>query len=177
MKKIKNFLLIMLFNDMVMKTKIKVITMMAVMMSCMSANAQVSVNGIEVFSKLTKNEVFEKFGQPEEYEIQDSGDNGVDEWYHYGENLLHFNENYFIGFSICDKNFVVNLDGLERDVKVGDKLSVLEPLETHYMDWFEKDWYCVCFEDEQVIIKVNNGVITCISFSTDSSMGWYDHEN
>lgn len=47
MKKIKNFLLIMLFNDMVMKTKIKVITMMAVMMSCMSANAQVSVNGIE----------------------------------------------------------------------------------------------------------------------------------
>lgn len=47
MKKIKNFLLIMLFNDMVMKTKIKFITMMAVMMSCMSANAQVSVNGIE----------------------------------------------------------------------------------------------------------------------------------
>ncbi len=74
----------------------------------MSANAQVSVNGIKVFSQLTKNEVFEIFGQPEEYEIQDSGDNGVDEWYHYGENLLHFNENYFIGFSICDKNFVVN---------------------------------------------------------------------
>ena len=73
-RKIKNFLLIMLFNDMVMKTKIKFITMLAVFLSCMSTNAQVSVNGIEVFSKLTKNEVFEIFGQPDEYEIQDSGD-------------------------------------------------------------------------------------------------------
>ena len=162
---------------MIMKTKIKVITMLTVLKSCMSANAQVSVNGIKVFSKLAKNEVFEKFGQPDEYKRQDSGDNGVNEWYHYGENFLTFKENYFIEFTVCDKNFVVNLDGLERDVKVGDKLSVLEPLETHYMDWFEKDWYCVCFEDEQVIIKVNNGVITCISFSTDSSTGWYDHEN
>ena len=32
---------------MVMKTKIKLITMLAVLLSCMSANAQVSVNGIE----------------------------------------------------------------------------------------------------------------------------------
>lgn len=32
---------------MIMKTKIKVITMLTVMMSCMSANAHVSVNGIE----------------------------------------------------------------------------------------------------------------------------------
>ncbi len=32
---------------MIMKTKIKVITMLTVLLSCMSANAQVSVNGIE----------------------------------------------------------------------------------------------------------------------------------
>ena len=113
---------------MIMKTKIKLITMLTVLLSCMSANAQVSVNGIEVFSKLTKNEVFEIFGQPDEYKRQDSGDNGVDERYYYGENMLHFNENFLYEVTICDNRFIVKLYGLERNIAIGDNISALEPL-------------------------------------------------
>ncbi len=172
MKKIKNFLLIMLFNDMVMKTKIKLITMLAVLLSCMSANAQVSVNGIEVFSKLAKNEVFEKFGQPDEYERQDSGDNGVDERYYYGENMLHFNENFLYEVTICDNRFIVKLYGLERNIAVGDKISALEPLIVEKMTWYEKNWYRICYPelDEQVTFEIIDGIITCICFSTTSSL-------
>ncbi len=139
------------------------------MFPCLDSAAQIAVNGVEVFAKMTKSEVIAKFGEPVKYKYYDSQDNGVDEWYYYTESHFHFNNNYFIGFSISDNRFVLTLDGLDRTVVVGDRFSVLAPLDPHYMEWFEKDWYCIVFEDEMVRFLVKNGLIDAIVFSTSSS--------
>ncbi len=107
----------------------------ALMLSVFSANAQIAVNGIEVDTKMTKSEVIAKFGEPDRYSYNynynynDAGMvEGIDEWYLYADSSLHFNNNLFIGFTVCDKNFSVTLGGLDSDITVGDKFSVLSPL-------------------------------------------------
>ena len=130
-----------------------------------AANAQIFVNNVEVFTKMTKEQVIAKFGKPTDYRYYDSQDNGVDEWYHYTDDILMFNDNSFNGFSICSDKFTVRLEGLDSEVKVGDKFSVLEPLKPIYMDWYEKNWYCLYFLDEMVSFEVINGIIQWIDFS------------
>ncbi len=141
---------------------------LSLVLSCIDTNAQIAVNGVNIFSKMTKSEVIAKFGEPTKYKYYDSQDNGVDEWYYYSESHLVFKENYFIEFSISDNRFALTLDGLDRNVAVGDKFSVLAPLDPHYMEWFEKDWYCIVFEDEIVRFLVKNGLIDAIVFVTSS---------
>ena len=152
-----------------MKTTVKIF-LTAVMMSIFSitANAQIWVNGIEKYTKMTKEQVIAKFGEPTKYRYYDSQDNGVDEWYHYTDDILMFNDNSFNGFSICSDKFTVRLEGLDSEVKVGDKFSVLEPLKPVYRDWFEKNWYCVYYYDGDVKIcfEVIDGIIQCITYSS-----------
>ncbi|MDE5889874.1 MAG: hypothetical protein K2H10_02545, partial [Bacteroidales bacterium] len=105
---------------------------------------------------------------PDRYEYYDSGDNGVDEWYYYAGSHLAFNDNCFIGFSITDSKYTITLYGLEPNVRVDDEFSVIAPLNPHYMDWYEKDWYCVVYFDEQVCFLVKDGLIKCVTFSTSS---------
>ncbi len=131
-----------------------------------AANAQIFVNNVEVFTKMTKEQVITKFGEPANYKYYDSQDNGVDERYFYDGTMLHFNDESFNGFSIKDSRFKVRLEGLDSEVKVGDKFSVLEPLKPVYMDWFDKNWYCVYFWDEMVCFEVIDGVIQCMTYSS-----------
>ena len=132
-----------------------------------AANAQIWVEGVNIFTKMTKEQVITKFGEPANYKYYDSQDNGVDERYFYDGTMLHFNDESFNGFSIKDSRFKVRLEGLDSEVKVGDKFSILEPLKPVYMDWFEKNWYCVYYYDGDVKIRfeVIDGIIQCIVFS------------
>ena len=139
----------------------------ALVLSVFSAKAQIAVNGVEVDTKMTKSEVIAKFGEPDKYLYQDSGDNGVNEWYHYGETHFVFKDEYFIEFTVCDKNFSVTLGGLDSDITVGDKFSVLSPLDLKKMDrpWHEKDLYCVYYYDDRVCFKKKDGLIEYIYYS------------
>ena len=151
-----------------MKTTVKIfLTAATISIFSIAANAQIWVNGIEKYTKMTKEQVIAKFGEPTNYRYYDSQDNGVDERYFYNGSMLHFNDESFNGFSIKDSRFKVRLEGLDSEVKVGDKFSILEPLKPVYMDWFEKNWYCVYYYDGDVKIRfeVIDGIIQCIVFS------------
>ena len=150
-----------------MKTTVKIFLTAAIMsIFSIAADAQIWVNGVDVFTtKMTKEEVIAKFGEPTYYRYYDSQDNGVDEWYHYTDDILMFNDNSFNGFSICSNRFKVRLEGLDCDVKVGDKFSILDPLKPIYMDRFDKNWYCVYYYEEKVRFEVIDGIIQCIVFS------------
>ncbi len=151
-----------------MKTSVKIfLTAATISIFSIAANAQIWVNGIEKYTKMTKEQVIAKFGEPTNYRYYDSQDNGVDERYFYNGSMLHFNDESFNGFSIKDSRFKVRLEGLDSEVKVGDKFSILEPLKPVYMDWFEKNWYCVYYYDGDVKIRfeVIDGIIQCIVFS------------
>ena len=89
-----------------MKIRITMVMFVALMLSVFSAKAQIAVNGVEVDTKMTKSEVIAKFGEPDKYLYQDSGDNGVNEWYHYGKTHFVFKDEYFIEFTVCDKIFL-----------------------------------------------------------------------
>ena len=148
-----------------MKTRITMVMFVALVLSVFSAKAQIAVNGVEVDTKMTKSEVIAKFGKPDRYSYNDAGMvEGIDEWYLYADSSLHFNNNLFIGFTVCDKNFSVTLGGLDSDITVGDKFSVLSPLNLIEMDWYEKDWYCVYYNDVKVSFEVKDGIITCIDY-------------
>ena len=152
-----------------MRTTVKIIMTAAIMtIFSIASNAQICVNGIEVFTKMTKEEVIAKFGEPINYEYYDSKDNGVDEWYYYDKIMLHFNDESFDGFSIKNNRFKVSLEGLDCDVTVGDKFSILEPLKPVYMDWFGENWYSVYYYngDTKICFEVIDGIIQCMTFSS-----------
>ena len=138
----------------------------ALLLSVFSAKAQIAVNGVKTHTKMTKSEVIAKFGKPDKYLYQDSGDNGVNEWYHYGETHFVFKDECFIDFAVCDKNLSVTLGGLDSDITVGDNISVLSPLDLKKMDrpWQEKDLYCVYYNDAKVIFKIEDHIIKWISY-------------
>ena len=151
-----------------MKIRITMVMFVALMLSVFSANAQIAVNGIEVDTKMTKSEVIAKFGEPDRYSYNDAGMvEGIDEWYIYADGSLHFNNNLFIGFTVIGKSFAVTLDGLDSDITVGDKFSVLSPLDLKKMDrpWHEKDLYCVYYYDDRVCFKKKDGLIEYIYYS------------
>ena len=150
-----------------MKTTVKIfLTAAVISIFSIAADAQIWVNGVDVFTtKMTKEEVIAKFGEPTEYEVNDSGDNGVNVWYHYNNDIIRFKDNHLIGFTIKTNKFTVRVNGLDLNISVGDKFSVLEPLKPIYMDWYEKNWYCLYFYDEMVSFEVINGIIQCVDFS------------
>ena len=150
-----------------MKTTVKIFLTAAMMLIfSIAANAQIWVEGVNVFTKMTKEQVITKFGEPIKCKVNDSGDNGIDVWYFYDDDShFVFKDNSFIEFTICSNRFKVRLEGLDSEVKVGDKFSVLEPLKPVYMDWFEKNWYCIYYYDEKVRFEVIDGIIQCIVFS------------
>ncbi|MDE5889875.1 MAG: hypothetical protein K2H10_02550 [Bacteroidales bacterium] len=153
-----------------METRTAISILVSLVFACLSASAQVSVNGVGVFTEMTKSEVISKFGEPDRYEYYDSGDNGVDEWYYYAGSHLVFNDSRFVEFSITDSKYTITLYGLEQNVRVDDEFSVIAPLNPYYMDWYEKDWYCVAYIefDERVCFLVKDGLIKCVAFSTSS---------
>ncbi len=148
-----------------MKTRFTMVMFVALVLSVFSAKAQIAVNGIEVGTKMTKSEVIAKFGKPDRYSYNDAGMvEGIDERYIYADGSLHFNNNLFIGFTVIGKSFAVTLGGLDSDITVGDKFSVLSPLNLIEMDWYEKDWYCVYYYDVKVSFEVKDSIITCIDY-------------
>ena len=148
-----------------MKTRFTMVMFVALVLSVFSAKAQIAVNGVEVDTKMTKSEVIAKFGKPDRYSYNDAGMvEGIDERYIYADGSLHFNNNLFIGFTVIGKSFAVTLGGLDSDITVGDKFSVLSPLNLIEMDWYEKDWYCVYYYDVMVSFEVKDSIITCIDY-------------
>ena len=84
------------------------------------------VNGVRIGTMLTREQIVAEFGEPTKYEEQDSGDNGVDRWYYYGESYIHTQDHIFEEFAVSDTNFIVLTLQISGGLKVGDPLSKLD---------------------------------------------------
>lgn len=72
---------------------------------------EVDIDGVMLYTSMTEEEVIAKFGEPDDYYINDYESLVcLEETYVYGDNALTFRDNELNGFYICDKRWAVMND-------------------------------------------------------------------
>ena len=99
-----------------------VISIIIILMTAINMSSQ-DIEGVEVGTAMTENEVITKFGEPDYVEVHESCD-GLDEHYYYNDSYLHFENNVFIGFCLRDPRFIALKKLTDTGIKVGDSLSL-----------------------------------------------------
>ena len=54
------------------------------------------VDSVCVDTVMTKEEVIARFGEPDRYQYNDDGPDGIDDCYHYGKSFIKFHDNVLI---------------------------------------------------------------------------------
>ncbi len=126
------------------------------------------VEGVDVCTKMTKDQVIQKFGQPEEYVFKDSymDEEAKYELYYYGngDRMVFVNE-YLHCFDVYTDRWAVLMYMIEGGVKIGDAFSKLESLEPKVVDWWDtSDEYYIPCGDFPLLIRVREGLITSVSY-------------
>lgn len=124
------------------------------------------VNGVKIGTKMTYEQIVETFGEPDRVWEQDSGDNGIDKMYYYGENIIHTKDDVFDEFYIVDTRFVAFTYQIEGGLKVGDPFSKVDALKKYGEPYLTRiKSYCLFSKsDSQAHVFVENGVIISISY-------------
>lgn len=88
----------------------------------------IDVNGVPLWSALTKEQVIEKFGTPDEYYNEDGryDDDCKERGYRYGNNYIETCDGEFWMFEIRDTRFKVLTKYFDGGVGVGDHISVFK---------------------------------------------------
>ena len=127
------------------------------------------VEGIDMYQKMNRDKVIEKFGEPTEYKAFASDDGTLQEIFYYkkGVNRIEFSGGYLSGFSISDNRFTVLKILIPGGVTVGDHLSEVISINPEVKTWrpSKKDIYYIQILDSRVFFIVSEGIITNINFS------------
>lgn len=125
------------------------------------------VNGVRAGTVMSKAQVVECFGEPDEYLVEDYSDlDGVYEYYVYGRSQLLFVNQCFYAFSVSDDRWPLLLDMLDGGVRPGDSFNSIASLNPQPADWLGVNAYCIpCLDDFYIIINTSEGVITNINFT------------
>lgn len=124
------------------------------------------VNGIEIGTLMTKEQVIECFGEPTEYKIYDNGLDGKGESFFYGKTRLHFDNGVFDGFYLCTQQFVAFTNHVKGGIKVGTPLSYLNDFEFGRPLYVREGVYELFYEaDNPVTLIVSDGIIIGIVYS------------
>lgn len=139
----------------------------------------VDVNGMYIGQIYTRQQVVDKFGEPD---YVYSGRINVQPEYHdmfrgwcqyckYGDNLLQFDEESdgtFCGFNIYDKGFVVMKDYRKGGFRIGDEINanIIENIFNKcIIEEFHKGYWKIWFGDWAIFwINTDNGIIVSMSF-------------
>ena len=127
------------------------------------------VNGVRVGTILTRDRVVAEFGEPTRYVEQDSGDNGVNRYYYYGESYMHTKDHIFDEFAVSDTAFSAFTLQIEGGLKVGDPLSKLDDF-TYGKPILDKPiedmvrYKLFHTTDNPVDLYVKNGIIVDITY-------------
>ena len=125
------------------------------------------VAGVHVGSRMTKAQVIEKFGEPEEYDISDSymDEEAKYEVYDYGHgNWLAFVDECLYDFYVRTSRWPVLLSMIEGGIEIGDPFSKLASLNPKPADWIDNSTYYIPCGDFPLLITVKDGIITGVSF-------------
>lgn len=143
-------------------------TLITIILTCagvLSLSAQ-DVNGVEFGDRMTYDQVVSLFGEPTEYKERDSGDDGVNQYYYYRKNQLHFKDNIFESFIIYDSSFVSLEKHIEGGIRVGVPVSRLDDFKGGTLEKDERfqNCYNLWLDDSDLwlSLKVVDGIITCI---------------
>lgn len=124
------------------------------------------VDSVCVDTVMTKEEVIARFGEPDRYQYNDAGPDGIDECYHYGKSFIKFHDNVFIEFSISDSSFVALKCSIPGGVRVGDPFEVLAPLSPRRAHWIKGECYALFHDtDCMVFVNISEGKIVSIYYS------------
>lgn len=152
------------------KTLILIISLFNISVNLSAQNVDMmlfnrDVNGIEVGTILTKDILIAKFGDPTRYIEQDSGDNGINKWYYFGDNYFHVKDDVFDEFSIVDSSFVAFTNHVKGGLKIGDPISLLDNFK-YGAPKKETDTCYILFHtaDNPVYIYVENDIIVAINY-------------
>lgn len=109
----------------------------------MSLQAQ-DVEGVDLCTKMTKDQVIQKFGQPEEYEFRYShmDEEAKYELYYYGNgDCLVFINEYLHEFYIKTDRWTVLMYMIEGGIQIGDPFSKLVSLNPKVAEWINDSTY------------------------------------
>ena len=143
--------------------KLFVISITILLLTTINLSAQ-DIEGVAIGTTMTKNEVIAKFGEPDQHSYSDADDLGIDERYHYEENLLIFNNSEFIGFVVSDNRWRVLTNVVDGGVRVGDQFSKIEFLKPEVATWIDNETYYVPRGDYYLFFKISSGIIREIDF-------------
>ena len=150
------------------KTMKMVLLIISLFLCGITLSAQ-DVEGVDVCTKMAKNQVIQKFGQPEEYVFKDSymDEEAKYELYYYGngDTLVFVNE-YLYDFYVKTQRWSVLLTMIEGGVKIGDPFSKMASLNPKVAEWINDSTYYIPCGDFPLLIRVRDGLITFVSFET-----------
>ena len=89
---------------------------------------KIDINGVPLWSNLSKEQIIEKFGIPDEYYNEDGkyDDAWQERGYRYGDNYIETCDGELWMFEIRDKRFKVLTTYFEGGITVGDHISVFK---------------------------------------------------
>lgn len=124
------------------------------------------LEGIDLFYPMNKQQVIEKFGEPDRYSTYYSEESDyTEERYDYGGNYLRFVDGCLLGFDLNTPRWTVFNRLVDGGCKVGDLFSVLSELNPQKVDWAGvSDLYYLPCGDFPLYIKVENVIITSIYY-------------
>ena len=142
-----------------MKTLSYCLTVILLCLSCHAVKAQ-DLEGIDS-TKLTKEQVIAKFGQPNEYISYDPEIGDLYETYVYDDYLLEFHDSCLFQFYISSKNFAVFTKDVDGGIRVGDSLEKVlnSDLKPHYSAWYDDNTYYQYFFDLRINYRIKDGII------------------
>lgn len=136
----------------------------------------IDVNGVPLWTILTKEDIIEKFGVPDRYYNEDGRyDDDPDDQergYYYGENYIETLNGEFLGFDIRDTRFKVLTKYFEGGIGVGSHISVFKGFKDGMLNQsdpkrFGKNCYQLidAFEGYFCFRTDSDGYITYISYT------------
>ena len=137
---------------------------------CLNLSAQ-DVEGVAIDSSMTKVQVVEKFGEPEEYTLKNSymDEEAKYEMYYYGHGeWLEFVNGCLQSFCVNTPRWSVLVYKMEGGIRVGDPFSKLSPLNPQLASWIKDNTdsktYYIPSGDFPILIDVKEGKIKSVSF-------------
>lgn len=124
------------------------------------------VNGVRIGTEMSREQIINIFGTPDEYICHDDGTDGKGEAYYYGKTRIHFTDNIFDEFYVCDTTFNVLTIQIKGGLKVGDSISVLDNFKYGKPKKKKEGYYRLFVDsDNPIHLIVENGIIKGFVYS------------
>ncbi len=90
------------------------------------------IEGVEICTKMTHEQVVAKFGEPDKVDIQDADwpEGSKIRYYHYGNNKIVFSDHEgLIEFGVTDNRFALIVNYLSGGLRIGDSLTKIHNID------------------------------------------------